>query len=576
MCQRSYHGLAYIKCFVLIWLAREACGDEDLIESCQRHIDELIFFPVLDVEIMTYIGAPYYGEKTYKFRESSASEEFNAKSLHCVRNQMNIIIVQFDLRGYAERLATVQASGSPTDGFRKRLAGSLTTLHAQHPLLWASWAHGSVSCLRAECSSLLANLPPPLMSSFASRILRSVVPFQNQDVAMAAHPPEDLPAPSLCRDIRVMAVSTENYYLWLKDGGLQLDTGRGGLDHCTNSLFPAIDVEARDLFRRLVCSWRGSSAIFSLVSMFAKFLPSHSVPRRLIVVDVGALFAGEGNEPYAPLVAQGFADIVAFEPDKDGCDTINALREKQRQMLCGNEMRCMPYVIGDGSMHRFYSNKFKWTSSMLRANRQIASKFVGLAEGFRVKNVSRVQTYRLDDLRIENVDLLKLDVQGMELAILQGAQDMLKRVLVVHAEVSFEPMYVGQPLFGDIDAFLRSHGFNFHRFLKSHKNPVRPLFFATQMWQDVVTQDLYQDALYIRDLWHPERLSDDEILRTALILHEAYDSRDIALHLLSTRFRNVSRTYLKDLIQSIDPVQAKKLEDALKTLDASGEFGPSA
>lgn len=57
------------------------------------------------------------------------------------------------------------------------------------------------------------------------------------------------------------------------------------------------------------------------------------------------------------------------------------------------------------------------------------------------------------------VDFLKLDTQGSELDVLQGAAQTLADIRILHVEVEFNPIYRGQPLFADIDSFLRSRGF---------------------------------------------------------------------------------------------------------------------
>ncbi len=75
----------------------------------------------------------------------------------------------------------------------------------------------------------------------------------------------------------------------------------------------------------------------------------------------------------------------------------------------------------------------------------------------------RIELTTLDDWCATNgftrADLIKLDTQGSELDILRGAQRVLETVDVVQTEVEFNPMYDGQPLFGDVDRFLRDRGF---------------------------------------------------------------------------------------------------------------------
>lgn len=55
--------------------------------------------------------------------------------------------------------------------------------------------------------------------------------------------------------------------------------------------------------------------------------------------------------------------------------------------------------------------------------------------------------------------LLKIDVQGGEMAVLLGAERLLDAVATVLVECSFAELYEGQPLAGDIVAFLRDRGF---------------------------------------------------------------------------------------------------------------------
>ena len=62
---------------------------------------------------------------------------------------------------------------------------------------------------------------------------------------------------------------------------------------------------------------------------------------------------------------------------------------------------------------------------------------------------------------IPRIDLLWMDIQGAELAALHGLGARIADVALIHAEVEFEEIYRGQPLFPEVHAFLESRGFRF-------------------------------------------------------------------------------------------------------------------
>ena len=55
--------------------------------------------------------------------------------------------------------------------------------------------------------------------------------------------------------------------------------------------------------------------------------------------------------------------------------------------------------------------------------------------------------------------LLKLDVQGFELAALKGCASLLDRFAAIYVECSFVPLYAGQPLADEVLEHLRTQGF---------------------------------------------------------------------------------------------------------------------
>ncbi|MEO0487299.1 MAG: FkbM family methyltransferase [Pseudomonadota bacterium] len=55
--------------------------------------------------------------------------------------------------------------------------------------------------------------------------------------------------------------------------------------------------------------------------------------------------------------------------------------------------------------------------------------------------------------------LMKIDVQGFEGEVLKGSADLLVHVDWIYCEASFKELYQGQPLAGEIIAYLAGHGF---------------------------------------------------------------------------------------------------------------------
>lgn len=101
----------------------------------------------------------------------------------------------------------------------------------------------------------------------------------------------------------------------------------------------------------------------------------------------------------------------------------------------------------------------------------------------------------LSEAGFHSVDFMEIDTQGSELDILRGADIFLKKsVLGLRVEVEFSPIYKNQPLFSDVDSFLRPYGFvlfdlSRHRYRRS--SAPRSILTKGQL--------LYGHAVYMRD-----------------------------------------------------------------------------
>jgi hypothetical protein len=176
----------------------------------------------------------------------------------------------------------------------------------------------------------------------------------------------------------------------------------------------------------------------------------------------------------------------------------------------------------------FRVGRFNPTSSLLEPNRAFLSQFVALPEMCEIVSEQLVDTTRLDDLpEVKDCDFLKVDVQGGELGVLRGARQLLEATVVVHSEVEFAPIYKDQPLFSDVDEFLRARGFELIDVMKTgyaaYDDLPRPITSSRLMWAD---------AVYFKS---PESLSNfgpKKLMRAAYIAHVNYGMYDLAARYL--------------------------------------------
>ncbi|WP_375390894.1 FkbM family methyltransferase [uncultured Sphingomonas sp.] len=87
-----------------------------------------------------------------------------------------------------------------------------------------------------------------------------------------------------------------------------------------------------------------------------------------------------------------------------------------------------------------------------------------------------VKTDMLDALAaahgVQTIDILKMDAQGAELAILHGAAGLLASggIRLIYTEAQFRPLYQGAGTFAEIASYLAGYGFVLHNLFDIHHN----------------------------------------------------------------------------------------------------------
>jgi hypothetical protein len=147
--------------------------------------------------------------------------------------------------------------------------------------------------------------------------------------------------------------------------------------------------------------------------------------------------------------------------------------------------------------------------------------------------VHPVDTTRLDDIaEISDIDFIKIDVQGSELAVFKNASRALSSALLIQTEVEFVELYKGQPMFADVDTFLRARGFQFHTLNGFAGRAFKPLV-ANGDVNSAFRQALWSDAIYVRDWMRLHDLSEAKLRNYAILAHDVLRSYDLAHLVLS-------------------------------------------
>ena len=249
---------------------------------------------------------------------------------------------------------------------------------------------------------------------------------------------------------------------------------------------------------------------------------------RVKVVDIGANPI-DADPPYAAMLRAGDAEVVGFEPNRAALAVLEARK--------GPLERYFPHAVGDGARQTLHICQAPGMTSLLEPDPAVLALFHGFPDWGRVLAREEVATIRLDDVpETAGADLLKLDIQGAELMVLQHAQDRLRDAVAIQAEVEFLPLYKGQPLFSEMELFLRARGFVLHRFFPTVSRAVSPMMVNNDPYAGL-GQLVWADAVFIRDIARLDALEDRQLLALAAILHDAYGAFDIAFRLLAEHDR---------------------------------------
>jgi FkbM family methyltransferase len=244
-------------------------------------------------------------------------------------------------------------------------------------------------------------------------------------------------------------------------------------------------------------------------------------PRRLTsVVDIGANPI-DGDPPYKEMLRQRICRVIGFDPQPDVLNKLNAAKSDLETYL--------PYAVGDGGTHTLKLCHGTGFASLLQPDEQVMTHFPRFSELGKVVGEINIATRRLDDIaEVDEIDLLKIDVQGSELSVIKNGRDRLATAIAIHTEISFVALYKDQPVFGDVSLELRSLGFIPHMFASINKKMIAPMLGPDPAVG--LNQLVEADIVFVRNFTKADAMDSEQLKHLALIAHHCYGSYDLAMN----------------------------------------------
>lgn len=263
-------------------------------------------------------------------------------------------------------------------------------------------------------------------------------------------------------------------------------------------------------------------------------------------VDIGAAFGI--HERFKKI--ESLLNYHGFEPD-----------ERARTDLLRIKNNCYKYtlhpnLIGEKKQDVVFNVcKGKGASSLLEPNFNFFKLF---SHSARVEIVDKIKlsSSSIDEMNINDIDFIKMDIQGAELMALKGSKKSIGKVFGMELEVEFQEIYRNQPLFGEISEFLKEKGFNFYDFVNLRRWDRKNIQYPD------MGQCIFGDALFLRS---PEYMLENfknnlNKLKKYIAICILYKKYDAAIY-LCTRIdkKLISSCFLK----KIEKLKLKSLKSKL-------------
>jgi FkbM family methyltransferase len=289
----------------------------------------------------------------------------------------------------------------------------------------------------------------------------------------------------------------------------------------------------------------------------------------MVVLDVGARAAQLKRWK----AFRGNLHYFGFEPDAQECSRLNKAASNDSNPW---EEQYIPIALGrDAESRKFYVTDSAACSSLLEPNLEALDGF-SVKDPMSVVDVTTVETVGLSQWAakqgIDRVDFVKLDIQGAELEVLKSGENLVDSALGVEIEVEFIELYKRQPMFSDVDAWIRPRGFILFDISRVYSKRV-----CVSELVETKGQLTWGDALYLKDIEslfaaggvNAPVLRTKQVLKLAAIA-DLYCRPDYSLYVLKSAANRTG--YLGDYSELVDDVILKIMRGWQQSRDLTSRF----
>lgn len=241
------------------------------------------------------------------------------------------------------------------------------------------------------------------------------------------------------------------------------------------------------------------------------------------LIDIGS--SGSLDAKWTPF--RELINLVGFDPNKEECERQNRLPSPYKSSTF------LPYAVhGKDSVETLYMTRSIYCYSLLKPNKQWLDRF-SFHDLFDVQKEDSIPVRaidKIDELKQFSPDVIKIDVQGLELPILSKAGHLLEGAFYVETETGFTENYLGETTFSQLDGFMQANGFLMfdinvnHRISRNNRFKKHPTGKEQILWAEAVWLKDYID-LDRQGKFDPQGFSEQKVKKILALcaLQQCYD-----------------------------------------------------